>query len=133
MIRAIAQNTPSRVRRELGGFLLSGICSSAVYALVLDRAVLWLDFGVVLATVLAFIISTSVSYLLNARLSFKGKAQDGSFSKFLAVTLVGFALNLLIMSLVLHAGGGHRIGIVLVLFVVPPINFLGHKLWSFRV
>ena len=48
------------------------------------------------------------------------------------VSLIVYALNLVILSVLVEAGLGEIVSQAVAVVLVTPANFIGNKLWSFR-
>ena len=87
--------------------------------------------GAAMANGTAFIIAALTSFLINARFTFHASLGGGAFPRFMMVTLVCGGLSVGLASLVDSAGLDYRIGIAVVVAIVPFISFLLHNFWSF--
>ena len=85
--------------------------------------------GVAMANGTAFTIA-AVTFLINARFTFHASLASTAFA-FQLVTLVCGGLSVGLVYLVESAGPDYRIGIAVVVAVVPLISFLLHNFWSF--
>ena len=86
----------------------------------------------VAASVVGFALGTFASWLLNSLWTFSAPLRGRILLRFVAVTLVGLGLNVLIMAGVEAIGVDYRLGLFLVLVVVPVFNFCCHRLWTYR-
>jgi putative flippase GtrA len=53
--------------------------------------------------------------------------------RFLVVSLVALGANLLVLHLLIRFGFGKLVAQAIAIVVVTPLNFIGNKLWSFRL
>jgi putative flippase GtrA len=53
--------------------------------------------------------------------------------RFLVVSLVALGANLLVLHLLIRFGAGKLVAQAIAIVVVTPLNFIGNKLWSFRL
>jgi putative flippase GtrA len=53
--------------------------------------------------------------------------------RFLVVSLVALGANLLVLHLLIRFGAGKLVAQAIAIIVVTPLNFIGNKLWSFRL
>lgn len=86
----------------------------------------------VAASVVGFALGTFMSWLLNSLWTFSAPLHGRILLRFIAVTLVGLGLNVLIMAGAEAVGIDYRLGLFLVLVVVPVFNFCCHRLWTYR-
>jgi putative flippase GtrA len=120
---------------QLGKFLVVGAVgygvNLAVYALLLN----WANLYYLVAAIGSFAVAVTNNYLLNRYWTFHG--QRGHFAyqgmRFLAVSVVSLGANLLVLHLLIRAGLGKVVAQAAAIVLVTPLNFLGNKLWSFRM
>ncbi|HEV2602665.1 MAG TPA: GtrA family protein [Microvirga sp.] len=118
--------------RRLGLFLAVGLVSSASYAATLTLGIERLGWSVLAAAFAAFCVGTVVSYGGNTLLTFAQPMTKATFVRFIAVVLVGMALNQVI-AYALDRLGAHYLLIALAVFlIVPLVNFVGHSLFTYR-
>src|SRR5258706_3897749 len=113
-------------------FLLVGLVASACYA---GSTVALSDFGIldhVTSSVVGFVLGTFTSWLLNSLWTFSAQLHGRLLLRFVAVTLVGLGLNVLIMACVEAMGVDYRLGLFTVLTLVPIFNFCCHRWWTYR-
>jgi putative flippase GtrA len=86
------------------------------------------------ANALGFVVSVVSNYYLNRRWTFRSTGRvTTEFPKFLAVSIVAYAVNLVIFT-VAHTGFDLRgnVSQLIAIACVMPVNFVANKLWSFR-
>jgi putative flippase GtrA len=92
------------------------------------------DIHYIVAATLSFCVAVTNNYLLNRQWTFRrnrgGVAQQGA--RFLVVSLVSLAANLLILRGLVSAGLAEVPAQAIAIVLVTPLNFVGNKLWSFR-
>lgn len=86
------------------------------------------------ANTLAFCVAVVSNFLLNRFWTFRHRGRIvRHFSRFLLVSLAGYGLNLIAITLLYHAAGiEEHISQLLAILVVMPFNFIGSKWWAFR-
>jgi putative flippase GtrA len=52
--------------------------------------------------------------------------------RFLVVSTIALAANLVVLHALVQAGLGEVVSQALAIMLVTPVNFVGNKLWSFR-
>jgi putative flippase GtrA len=101
---------------------------------VYSALVHWVDIHYIVAATLSFCVAVTNNYLLNRQWTFRrnrgGVAQQGA--RFLVVSLVSLAANLLILRGLVSAGLAEVPAQAIAIVLVTPLNFVGNKLWSFR-
>ncbi|MCD5989346.1 GtrA family protein [Pseudomonas sp. CDFA 553] len=80
----------------------------------------------------AFGVSALTSYMINTLWSFSARLQGYTLIRFICVSLIGFAVSMLIARLAQQVGLDYRIGIAGVVFIVPVLTFLLHSKWTYR-
>jgi dolichol-phosphate mannosyltransferase len=88
------------------------------------------------AAVLAFCVAVTNNFLLNRHWTFKATNGRATFQapRFLTVSLVALGFNLLVLELLVGVLGVHKIaGQAAAILSATPLNFIGNKLWSFRL
>jgi putative flippase GtrA len=121
---------------QLVRFSLVGASGYAVNLAVYSMLVVVLDVHYVIAAVIAFCVAVTNNFLLNRRWTFK--ATDGSVTfqapRFLIVSLCALGLNLIVLELLVGVLDVHKVvGQAVAILAATPVNFVGNKLWSFRL
>ena len=89
-----------------------------------------------LAAVLAFCVAVTNNFLLNRHWTFDAAHGHAGFqaARFIVVSLCAFAFNLLVLfALVEFAGMAKVPAQAIAIAAATPLNFIGNKLWSFRL
>ncbi|MCA3181891.1 MAG: GtrA family protein [Burkholderiaceae bacterium] len=130
--RSTAADRPSEgsFRRFL---LVGGTCTALQYlllALLVDQA-RWVP---VLASGASYAVAVLLNYELTRRFTFHGRvASWREFGRFVAVQLVGLALNVAIFEAVLRLGAPHYLlAQAAATAVVTVSNWTAYRLWAFR-
>ncbi len=118
--------------RQLTGFLIVGLFSSAAYAGTHDGLIYGLGVDPVIATIPAFIFALIISYTGNSWLSFSAPMTPEILLRFTAVTLLGLGIGTFCVYVNEAHGWPHYVGTIMAVTIVPPCNFIGHKFWTFR-
>ena len=95
--------------------------------------VLGLDYR--LAATAAFLVAVTNNFLLNRHWTFDARAGHAGFqaARFLAVSLIAFAFNLIALQLLVSTAGLAEVPAQAIAIVLAtPMNYIGNKLWSFR-
>lgn len=123
-------NIPQRYL-EFVRFALVGVGNTAAHALMVVLLMETLAPPAVLANAVAFMVANLMSYALNSRFTFRTPMSLAGYRRFFVVSLLSLTLTLLITAGVEHAGLHYGIGLLIVIFVVPVLNFLVMKAWAF--
>lgn len=122
----------SETLRQVATFIVCGVASAGCYTGTLVGLVEMAGWPTWLATTAGFTVGTWVSYVLNARFTFRREMDGRMLVRFTGVTLSGWALNVGFVEgaglLDLHYG----FGVVASLVIAPAFNFMGHRLVTFR-
>jgi putative flippase GtrA len=116
-------------------FALVGASGYAVNLVVFALAVhaLALDFRV--AAILAFLVAVTNNFIWNRRWTFSARDGHAGFqaARFLVVSLVGFVVSLVVLTVLVDAAELPRVAAqAIAIATATPLGFLGNKLWSFR-
>jgi putative flippase GtrA len=102
----------------------------AVFSLLVHAA----DLHYLAAAVGAFVVAWTNNFVLNKFWTFRrhelSAVQQGA--RYLAVSLVALALNLVVLELLVRAGSPEVPAQAIAIAVVTPVNFLLNRRWSFR-
>lgn len=112
-------------------FALVGVANTAVHAGVVILLMETLAPPAAVANACAFIEANLMSYCINSRFTFRVPMSWLGYRRFLLVSLVSLGLTLLITSWVEYMGWHYGVGLVMVVFIVPVLNFMVMKLWAF--
>ncbi len=119
---------------QLAKFCVVGAVGYAINLAVYD-AMLRDGIHYLLAATASFLVAVSNNYVLNRAWTFRdrrrGVAAQGA--RFFAVSLASLGANLLVLHLLISVGSGKLVGQAIAIVLVTPLNFIGNKLWSFRV
>ena len=120
---------------QLGRFAAVGasgyVVNLAVYAALVRGAGL----HYLVAATCSFLVAVTNNYTWNRLWTFRGQrgrlAHQGL--RFLVVSTIALGANLSILHLLVQAGLGKIAAQAVAIVLVTPLNFVGNKLWSFRV
>ncbi|HXH97515.1 MAG TPA: GtrA family protein [Gaiellaceae bacterium] len=101
-----------------------------VYAAILHQGVHYLA-----AATCSFLVAVTNNYVWNRLWTFRdrraGVAAQGA--RFFVVSLASLGANLLVLHVLVTLGTGKLLAQAVAIVLVTPLNFVGNKLWSFRV
>jgi dolichol-phosphate mannosyltransferase len=107
------------------------VVNLAVYTLLLEGA----GFHYLTAAIGSFLVAVTNNYLWNRAWTFRG--QRGHLvlqgARFLVVSTLALGANLVVLHLLVEAGLGEVVAQAIAIVLVTPVNFVGNKLWSFRL
>ena len=96
------------------------------------------DLNHLLAAVGAFVVAVSNNFLLNRHWTFRHQGSTDAHAgfqaaRFLTVSVVGLAVNLVVLELLVTQGGLAELpSQAIAVAVATPVNFIGNKLWTFN-
>jgi dolichol-phosphate mannosyltransferase len=87
------------------------------------------------ASVIAFCFAVTNNFLWNRYWTFKASDGHAGFqaARFLVVSLVALAFNLVLLKILVEAGMSEFNAQAIAVICSTPLNFIGNKLWSFRL
>jgi len=107
------------------------VVNLAVYTLLLEGA----GFHYVPAAIGSFLVAVTNNYVWNRTWTFRH--QRGHLvlqgMRFLVVSTLALGANLVVLHLLVTAGLGEVVAQAIAIVLVTPVNFVGNKLWSFRL
>lgn len=118
--------------QQVARFLAAGVAASGTHYVVYAALVAQALLGPVPATVVGFCVGTVVSYVLNARYTFGGRTTPRTFARFWVVTLLGGALNTVLVGGLVRLGVHWAASGVVAIAAGAAFNFAGHRAWTFR-
>jgi putative flippase GtrA len=131
----VASLRSARNWQQLGKFCVVGavgyVINLAVYDALLHRGLHYLA-----AATCSFLVAVTSNYTWNRLWTFR--AQRGHLGiqgmRFFVVSVVALGANLLVLHLLISVGGVAKLPAqAIAIVLVTPLNFVGNKLWSFRM
>lgn len=113
-------------------FAITGVLATILHIMVATWFITKWLFLPSFANGIAFATAASFSYVMNTRWSFSSKVTVGNIARFTVVSIVGLSLSMGISGLAHLYGLHYFYGIMLVVFIVPLVTFLLHKVWTYR-
>jgi len=102
-----------------------------VYTILLKEA----GFHYALAATCSFVVAVTNNYVWNRLWTFHEQRGHVGWQglRFLIVALVAYAANLALLAGLISLGVDKVLAQAIAVVLVTPLNFIGNKLWSFRV
>ena len=120
-------------------FGVTGLANTGIHALVavlclkgFFLGVPWLVAGPVVANGVAFVVATVFSYVVNTLWSFSTKMNSRNLQRFLVVSVIGLFAAMALARLAELMGLPPLGSVVLVVCVMPFVNFGLHAFWTYR-
>ena len=120
---------------QLATFCTVGLSGYAVNLCVYVFALDVLQFDYRLAATASFLVAVANNYLWNRIWTFRHQRGHVAYQglRFLVVSTCVYAANLLLLFFLVSLGAGKIISQACAIVLVTPVNFVGNKLWSFRL
>lgn len=120
---------------QLMKFAAVGATGYVVNLVVYEVARTVIDVHYMVAAVLAFLVAVTNNFFLNRHWTFDAAEGHAGFqaARFLTVSVVALAFNLVILKLLVSVGGMNEFPAqAIAVICATPMNFVGNKLWSFN-
>jgi putative flippase GtrA len=87
------------------------------------------------AAIIAFFFAVTNNFILNRYWTFSASDGDAGFQavRFFVVSLFALVFNLLLLQILVGAGMDKLTAQAIAVICATPLNFVGNKLWSFRL
>ena len=120
---------------QLAKFSLVGGSGVLVNLAVYTTLVRGLDVHFRAAAVCSFLVAVTNNYTWNRLWTFRRRRGHIAYQglRFLIVSLLALALNVALLSLLVALGVDEILAQLLAIAFVTPVNFVGNRLWSFRL
>jgi dolichol-phosphate mannosyltransferase len=120
---------------QLLRFATVGASGYVVNLVVFTASVHGAGMGYVLAAALAFCVALANNFFWNRGWTFRAGGGHAGFqaARFIVVSLVAFAFNLVLLYVLVEFAGLQRVpSQAIAIVAATPLNFVGNRLWSFR-
>lgn len=132
LVRSLAQLPPDHILVQGVKFLGIGLLAAAAHYGLYVGLVAYFDWHPTAATLAGFVVSTYISYVLNAKYTFHAELGGAVLVRFWLVTVGGGLLNAGVVETLVRAAIDYRLAGVLAIVCGASFNFAGHRLWTFR-
>jgi dolichol-phosphate mannosyltransferase len=107
------------------------VVNLVVYTVLLEVA----GFHYLPAAIGSFLVAVTNNYLWNRAWTFRHQRGHVVLqgARFLLVSTLALGANLIVLHLLVRAGLGEVVAQAIAIVLVTPVNFVGNKLWSFRL
>jgi putative flippase GtrA len=133
--RLVASLLSVRNWQQLGKFCVVGAVGYLINLAVYD-ALLHAGLHYLLAATCSFLVAVTSNYIWNRLWTFREHRGHVGVQgmRFFLVSLGALGANLLVLHLLVVYGGlGRLLAQAVAIVLVTPLNFVGNKLWSFRL
>jgi putative flippase GtrA len=121
---------------QLGKFLLVGLSGYVVNLAVFTFSLEVLGVHHLVAATIAFAVAVTNNFWWNRHWTFAARGGHAGFqaARFFTVSVVAFLIQIALLELLITAAGLPKVAAqALSLVLATPVNFIGNKLWSFRL
>ena len=121
---------------QLGKFLLVGLSGYVVNLAVFTFSLKVLSVHHVVAATIAFAVAVTNNFWWNRHWTFAARDGHAGFqaARFFAVSVTAFLIQVAILELLITSADMPKVPAqALSLILAMPVNFIGNKLWSFRL
>jgi putative flippase GtrA len=107
------------------------VINLAVYSVLLRGA----GVNYLVAALCSFLVAVTSNYTWNRLWTFRGSRGHFAYQgmRFLVVSVAALGANLAVLDLLVAAGVPKIPAQAIAIVLVTPLNFIGNKLWSFRL
>ena len=120
---------------QLAKFCVVGASGYVVNLAVYTALLKWAGLHYLASAFCSFLVAVANNYWWNRHWTFRGTRGHFAYQgmRFAVVSAVALAANLSILRLLVGLGVGKVPAQAIAIIAVTPLNFLGNKLWSFRL
>lgn len=120
---------------QLARFCAVGASGYVVNLAVYTALVRGAELNYLLAAVCSFLVAVTNNYTWNRVWTFRGERGHVAYQglRFLVVSTLALGANLLILAALVRLGLGEVLAQAIAIMLVTPLNFVGNKLWSFKL
>jgi putative flippase GtrA len=120
---------------QLAKFSAVGLSGYVVNLAVFSALVLGADLDHRLAAVCSFLVAVTNNYTWNRLWTFHGARGHVAYQgmRFFVVAVLALAANLVVLELLIALGLDAVLAQAIAILLVTPVNFVGNKLWTFRL
>jgi putative flippase GtrA len=121
---------------QLGKFLLVGLSGYVVNLAVFTFSLEVLGVHHIAAATIAFGVAVMNNFWWNRHWTFAAGGGHAGFqaARFFTVSVLAFLIQIALLELLITAGGLPKVAAQAIsLVLATPVNFIGNKLWSFRL
>jgi putative flippase GtrA len=121
---------------QLAKFLLVGLSGYVVNLAVFTFSLEVLQVHHIAAATIAFAVAVLNNFWWNRHWTFGAREGHAGFqaARFFAVSVVAFLIQVTILEVLISAAGMPKVlAQAISLILATPVNFIGNKLWSFRL
>ncbi|MGH2907510.1 MAG: GtrA family protein [Solirubrobacterales bacterium] len=138
--RAVHQRVRDGMAHPHNWFQLFKFAAVGASGYIVNLAAFWvanekLGIYYLASAVIAFCFAVTNNFLWNRHWTFNAGDGHAGFqaARFLVVSLIALAFNLVMLKVLVEFGVGEFTAQAIAIVCATPLNFIGNKLWSFRL
>jgi putative flippase GtrA len=116
---------------QITRYALIGVCNTTIHLLIVGLLTWFAEFNQMYANVIAYIVASSFSFVMNTRWSFQSRPGARNYARFQLVSLFGLIVNATVGHLGDHFGWHIAVTVFLIALTVSVISFLLHRSYTF--
>ena len=120
---------------QLAKFCTVGVSGYVVNLAVFSALVVGADVDHRIAAICSFLVAVTNNYTWNRLWTFHGQRGHVAYQgmRFLVVAVLALVANLVVLEVLIRLGLGAVLAQAIAIVLVTPVNFVGNKLWTFRL
>ena len=127
-----AVESKKRTLKKFLAFGLIGVLNTGLHTAVLTFALFELQLGYGAGNVIAYLVASTLSFLLNARFAFRVKKTTKRFARFQLIGCINVAVCYLLGEFAEAHGLHYLLLILLTALILPLITFTLHHRFTFK-
>lgn len=120
------------ILNELLRFSAVGLLATAAHTCTAFYLIYFLNHDALTANTLGFLSALGISFFINAKWTFRRTIQWRQFFRFASIASLTYLLIVLISKLSEDSDFHPAYSVLLIALIIPLINFLMHKFWTFN-
>lgn len=116
---------------QITRYALIGVCNTSIHLLIVGLLTWFAEFNQMYANVIAYIVASSFSFVMNTRWSFQSRPGARNYARFQLVSLFGLIVNATLGHLGDYFGWHIVVTVFLIGLTVSVISFLLHRSYTF--
>lgn len=112
-------------------YALIGVGNTGIHLFIVALLIWFVGLNQMYANIIAYIIASSLSFVMNAKWSFKRKPEARNYVRFQLVSVLGLIVSATLGYLGDHFGWHFAVTVFLIALTVPVVSFLLHRSYTF--
>lgn len=116
---------------RLSRFAMAGLMATSLHVAVALAGTAQLGLHPGIANGVAFMLANTLSFMLSTVWAFRAEVTLRTWRRFVAVSLAGATISVVMATVVSAAGGDDLLGISLVVATVPMVSYFAHRHYTY--